>query len=65
MYIFILCLLHFLIVKFILIYLLHMLFVFKIETFLERKIQSKELKRFVFFIYSIDFIRIFYKNYEY
>jgi len=45
----------FLIFKFILIYLLHVLFVFKIEGIFEkRKDSPKELKEVVFFIYNID-----------
>jgi len=44
-----------LIFKFILIYLLHVLFVLKLRAFLERKkVSPKELKEVVFFIYSID-----------
>jgi len=50
-YIFISCLLHF----FILIYLLHVLFILKFEgVFGNRKVSTKMLKYVVFFIYSID-----------
>ena len=45
-----------LIFKFILIYLLHVLFVLKIEVFLERKIQPKSAERGSFlFICSIEY----------
>jgi len=42
-----------LIFKFILIYLLHVLFVLKIEVFLERKIQPKSAEKVVFFLYIV------------
>ena len=46
----------FLIFKFILIYLLHVLFVLKIEGIFEnRKSQSKRVESSFFFIYSIDY----------
>jgi len=56
MHIFKSCLLYFFkIFKFILIYLLHVLFVFKIEgIFGKEKVSPKVLKEVVFFIYSID-----------
>jgi len=44
-----------LIFKFILMYLLHVLFVLKIEGhFWKEKVNSKEMKDVIFFIYSID-----------
>jgi len=43
-----------LIFKFILIYLLHVLFVLKINDVFEKKNPTQKLKEIVFFIYSID-----------